>query len=68
VAYHPLTKDSGSDADNRRAEADRILKMLTPHFEELAPNEKQFVGDVKRGFPVTVKQLFWLRDLKDKVL
>ena len=70
MAYHPLSNDTGGTADDRRAEADRIIQILSEHisFEELAPNEQKFIASMQEGGAVSPKQLFWLRDLKDRCL
>ena len=69
MAYHPLANDTGGTADDRRAEADRILKMLYDHdaFDDMTAKEQEFINDMDNG-PVTPKQLFWLRDIKSKYL
>lgn len=71
MSYHDLSSCTLND-DERRAEADRILGMLTEldedvdgvHFSE---KEEDFLEHIGSG-PVSVKQLFWLRDLKAKYL
>jgi hypothetical protein len=70
MAYHPLANDTGGSADDRRAEADRIIQILseTVEFEALAPNEQKFIGQIQNGEAVSTKQLFWLRDIKDRAL
>ena len=70
MAYHPLANDTGGTADDRRAEADRIIQILSENieFEELAPNEQKFIGNMQEGSAVSPKQLFWLRDIKDRCL
>lgn len=66
MTYHDLTKESGSTADSRRAEADRLCTMIEDNLEQLTPTELSFLGQVQDGGPVSTKQLFWLRDIKDK--
>lgn len=71
MAYHPLANDSGSDADNRRSEADRILKILKPiDLQSMTVSEEKFMDGMYGNDrqPISVKQLFWLRDIKDKYL
>lgn len=66
MAYHSLSTESGGDGDDRRAEADRILKILGACDSSLFSDaERAFVIGRRRG-PVSVKQLFWLRDIKSK--
>lgn len=35
-------------------------------MEQLSPKERTFVEQMSEGGPVTVKQLFFLRDIKGK--
>jgi hypothetical protein len=66
MSYHDLSECTLT-ADERRAEADRIVKRLADETERMNPNEAKFIEQVGDGFsPVSVKQLFWLRDLNDK--
>jgi hypothetical protein len=69
VSYHPLTTESGSDSTARRAEADRLLRMIDecPDFITLASaRELAFTNEIRDNRPITAKMLFWLRDVKDK--
>ena len=71
MRYHALANDTGGTADDRRSEADRILNMIVGHLtpEELTGKEADFVASIMDGnVPVSPKQLFWLRDIKDKYL
>jgi hypothetical protein len=73
MAYHPLTRDSGGTPEDRRSEASRILKMFVESgfdLDELAPNERRFMDQMLDNElqPISTKQLFWLRDLKEKLL
>lgn len=69
MAYHPLSKDTGGDA---RAEARRIMKVLDDMVRQYTPNEESFLKGIRLQLdgtaPITAKQLFWLRDIKDKHL
>ncbi len=70
MAYHPLTNESGGDENSRINEARKIVEMLEVCYEEMKANEQSFVNqmadtDCER---CSVKQLFWLRDIKDKYL
>ena len=71
MAYHDLSECSLSP-DERRAEGLKIAQMLDSASEkrEIAMNIKEFdfVAMVLSGPPVSVKQLFWLRDIKAKYL
>lgn len=71
MAYHPLANDTGGTAEDRRNEADRILRILDEvDLDTMQANEKQFCermyADERQ--PISPKQLFWLRDIKDKYL
>jgi len=66
MTYHPLTRESGSDADRRRQEAVDLLQMIRPYVEDMKPHERKFWNDMQESSFCTVKQLFWLRDLRDK--
>lgn len=59
---------TGGNADDRRAEADRILKIIGDDVEQLAPNQQKFVEQMGEGGPVSGKQLLWLRDIKDGII
>lgn len=63
---HPLVRESGGSADDRRAEADRLVKMIESYYDQLTPREVDFVAGVEGEGPVSPKQLFWLRDIKSK--
>ena len=70
MAYHPLANESGGDENSRINEAREIVKMLEVCYEEMKANEQNFVNqmaDTDCAW-VSVKQLFWLRDIKDKYL
>lgn len=69
MAYHPLTNDTGSQTPaDRRAEADRILKILDDNVEPSSFTNKEdtFIGEMREGRGVSPKQLLWLRDIKAK--
>ena len=53
--------------NERRAEADLLVKMLSPFVGQMAYNERTFVDQMtdERKW-VSVPQLFWLRDLADR--
>ena len=71
MAYHQLANDSGGTADDRRNEADRIVGMFVNQYspERMTEKEAQFVAKMlDRKQTVSTKQLFWLRDIKDKYL
>jgi hypothetical protein len=68
VSYHSLANDTGGNADDRRSEADRIIQILSENieFDSMKANEQEFVGNMQEGGPVSPKQIFWLRDIKEK--
>lgn len=67
MAYHDLSTCTLNE-DERRAEADRIIEMLDPLDESrFTERELDFFRHIGVG-AVSVKQLFWLRDIKDKYL
>lgn len=74
MAYHPLTSDSGSDAKSRVEEAQRILRLLEENdcFPQLSEKELKFTREKSLELAgsfallsakVSVKELFWLRDI-----
>ncbi len=67
MSYHDLSSCTLDD-DERREEAGRIVKMLDGYLEQMLPSESSFLERVGDGIPISVKQLFWLRDIKDKYL
>jgi len=68
MAFHSLNDDSGGTADDRRAEAWRILEIFKDCnvLGQLSKKERDFVDKIAQGFSVSVSQLFWLRELKTK--
>jgi hypothetical protein len=70
MTYHPLANDTGGTADDRRAEASRIIRIIfnSVDVDSVTPKEKTFIFQMDEGGEVTPKQLFWLRDIKDKYL
>ena len=63
MSYHDLSTSTLTDAE-RRLEADAIVDMLCD--EQVSDKEREFLDKIAQGWPVSVKQLFWLRDIKDK--
>jgi hypothetical protein len=66
-----LGNESTQTPDERRAEADRILKILIEtdlDIETLNVSERRFVSQQldDQTVPISPKQLFWLRDIKAK--
>lgn len=58
---------TGGNADDRRAEADRILKIIEDDIERLTSKQQEFIEQMCMGLPVSGKQLLWLRDIKDSL-
>jgi len=50
----------------RVAEKERIVSRLSSCQDELNPKEAEFVTKMESSPFVSVKQLFWLRDINDK--
>ena len=69
MSYHDLSSCTLDD-DERRDEANRIIQMLPPEAaEKYSPVERKFIVSIaERHRYVSVKQLFWLRDIKDRYL
>lgn len=68
MSYHPLSECTLSPAE-RFEEAGRIVNMLTATNEvyfKLSLKERSFINGMRSS--CSVKQLFWLRDMKDRVL
>lgn len=75
MSYHSLTTESGGDHRQRAMEAEKLLELIGEDTDQLAPNEQKFVADLKERFEryglqttVSTKQLFWLRDIKDRLI
>jgi hypothetical protein len=70
MGYNDLS-DSGMTDAARRDEATRIVKMIKGSVDvsELALREIHFVNEIENPWrPVSTKQLFYLRDIKDRHL
>ena len=52
--------------DERASEKDRIVVRLTEIQADMTRNESDFVVRIADSNFVTVKQLFWLRDINAK--
>lgn len=68
MTYHQLTNDTGQTPERRAEEARDIVKMLSDDTEVMLPHERDFVERMDNCDVCSPKQLFWLRDLKDKYL
>ena len=61
--------ETGGTPSDRRAEADRLVKIISENgLSQLEPRELDFVMQMDADETVSPKQLFWLRDIKDKYL
>ena len=67
MSYHNLSECTLTP-DERSAEADRIINMLEGYESEFSQNEKSMMAQVEATGNCSVKQLFWLRDIKDRIL
>jgi hypothetical protein len=67
MGYHDLSQCSLTP-DERLAEAERIIGMMEGYEGELRSNEISMMAQVESTSSCSVKQLFWLRDIKDRVL
>jgi len=68
MSYHDLSSCT-LNAEERREEANRILNMIGHLSENMTVKEQDFCEDIMdENDTVSVKQLFWLRDIKDKYL
>jgi hypothetical protein len=69
MSYHDLSECTLSDKE-RIAEALSIIKMLSDAdmFSKFTEAESKFVRQQMTTTYTSVKQLFWLRDIKDKYL
>lgn len=65
MSYHNLSECTLT-ADERRTEADRLTVILGQVQDKLTEAELSFVKKCRDGFPISVKQLFWLRDINNK--
>ena len=67
MSYHDLS-DSTLTTDERRAEATRIVGIIGDQMiKEMLAHEAKFVRQMEdEDTPVSVKQIFWLRDLSEK--
>lgn len=67
MGYHDLSECT-LDPVERRSEADHLIKIIqNSSVETLSQKEQDFVDSMDSDRAVSVKQLFWLRDIKDKL-
>ena len=65
MGYNDLSECT-LNQEERCAEKDRIIARLEGIQDELTPKEREFVTKMHDYNWVSVKQLFWLRDINDK--
>jgi hypothetical protein len=65
MSYHDLSECTLT-AEERCVEAARIIRNLEVFSDDLTPKEKNFVGQMDGAGYVSVKQLFYLRDINGK--
>ena len=68
MGYHDLSSSTLTD-DERRAEADKLCKLIVNDSDapmRWTDSEEKFVDTMGYGGFVSIKQLFWLRDILDK--
>lgn len=63
MAYNDLSECTVSN-EERLAEKDRIVERL--NREDLTPKESEFITKMMTANYISVKQLFWLRDINAK--
>ena len=66
MSYHPLANESGGDDLSRAKEARTIVRLLEDVTEQMTQKERDFVEEMNDCDYCSVKQLFWLRDIKSK--
>jgi negative regulator of genetic competence, sporulation and motility len=65
MSYHDLSECTLT-ATERLEEASRIIEMLSSLMDECSEKERRFIEGLESS--CSVKQLFWLRDIKDRIL
>jgi hypothetical protein len=65
MSYHDLSESTLTN-DERVAEKDKIIERLMPGFIEVTDSERRFLLQIEHSDIVSVKQLFWLRDINNK--
>lgn len=65
---HNFGQETGGDDNSRITEAKRIVELLQPRLHAITPREREFVMQMDGASHCSGKQLFWLRDIKDKYL
>jgi len=65
MSYHDLSESTLTN-DERVAEKDKIIERLMLGFIEVTDSERRFLLQIEHSDIVSVKQLFWLRDINNK--
>jgi hypothetical protein len=73
MTYRATNESSTQTNEERADEARKIIEMgLADHLERMTPKERDFVERIAHDSAdvlfVSVKQLWWLRDLKERYL
>jgi hypothetical protein len=68
VSYHTLTSESGGDEQSRISEAHHICRLLEEFNDQMSQRERDFIESMTDCDYCTTKQLFYLRDIKDRYL
>ena len=67
MAYPGSGSGNTQTADERRAEANRVLEIVKSSIDAMTVKEADFVTDMlESDAPISPKQLWWLRDIKAK--
>jgi len=68
VSYNAFDDSSSTlTPAERRQEASKIVSRISDCLDQMTPTERRFVESVSCGFaPVSIRQIFWLRDLNEK--
>lgn len=66
---------SGGDNRSRLEEARKLIALIVPHLHQLPQKEREFIVQTEYRLEsfgdsalVTPKQLFWMRDIRDRIL
>jgi hypothetical protein len=66
MSYNDLSQSTLTPHE-RRLEASKIVDRIQDCLDQMTPSERKFVESMGCDFaPVSVKQLFYLRDLNEK--
>lgn len=68
MSYHPLTSESGGDELSRIEEAQKICRLLEEFYDQMTDKEKGMIEQMTDCDYCSTKQLFFLRDIKDRYL